>query len=183
MMRWWHRIQGKLFLGKFKWILGEVSRGKMEYRVGTFYFTLFFHFVMYAFYGCEDFTHFFGREEKSRVKGLVGLENLFENRRVWALLYAIIIHILLGEQGSNRVSFQSYKCIHHITTLKIPSQGYFIMVHLWNHEGLLLKWRKTISNNIYNKQFAFPFRAFTNQKKSCTFGAFTNILQTHYHQL
>ena len=47
-------------------------------------------------YGCEGFTQHLGREEKSRVKGLVGLENVFENLGVWAPLYAIIIHILLG---------------------------------------------------------------------------------------
>ena len=47
-------------------------------------------------YGCEGFTHPLGREEKSRVKGIVGLKNVFENLGVWAPLYAIIFHILLG---------------------------------------------------------------------------------------
>ena len=48
------------------------------------------------FYRCEGFTHPLGREDKSKVKGIVGLENVFENLGVWAPLYAIIIHILLG---------------------------------------------------------------------------------------
>ena len=64
--------------------------------VVVFDFLLFLHFVMYVVYGCEDFTHPLGREDKSRVKGLVGLENVFEYLGVWAPLYAIIIHILLG---------------------------------------------------------------------------------------
>ena len=52
--------------------------------VVAFDYLLFLHFVMYVFYGwedfanpifygCEDFTHPLGREEKSRVKELVGL--------------------------------------------------------------------------------------------------------------
>ena len=51
---------------------------------------------MYVVYGFKDFTHPLGREDKSRVKGLVGLGNVFENLGVWAPLYAMIIHILLG---------------------------------------------------------------------------------------
>lgn len=47
-------------------------------------------------YRCEGFTHPLGRAEKSKVKGIVGLENVFENLGVWAPLYSIIIHILLG---------------------------------------------------------------------------------------
>ena len=39
-------------------------------------FSLFIHFVMYVVYGCKDFTHPFGREEKSKVKGLVRHENI-----------------------------------------------------------------------------------------------------------
>ena len=55
-----------------------------------------------------DFTHPLGREEKSRVKGLVGFENVVENFGVWAPLYAIIIHILLGGDKGSMVDMRNF---------------------------------------------------------------------------
>ena len=45
-------------------------------------------FVFYrsVVHGCEELTHPLGREEKSRVKGLVGLGNVVESLGVWAPL-------------------------------------------------------------------------------------------------
>ena len=59
-------------------------------------------------YGCEDFTHPLGREEKFRVKELIGLDHLVENLGVWAPLYAIIIHILLGGDKGSMVEMRNF---------------------------------------------------------------------------
>ena len=68
-----------------------------EFCIFTDLLLFIFHDFVHEFcYGCEGFTHPLGREEKSRVKGLVRLENVFESLGVWAPFYAIIIHILLG---------------------------------------------------------------------------------------
>ena len=54
------------------------------------------NFVYECCYGCEGFTDPLGREEKSRVKGLSWAWKCIENLGVWAPLYVIIIHTLLG---------------------------------------------------------------------------------------
>lgn len=58
----------------------------MENDCIDFLSLIFFIFDMSVVHGCDDFGHPLGREEKSRVKGLFGLENLVERLGVWAPL-------------------------------------------------------------------------------------------------
>ena len=46
----------------------------MKFRDFSFFNLLVLELNARCCYGCEGFTHPLGREEKSRVKGLVGLE-------------------------------------------------------------------------------------------------------------